>query len=335
MKLIKLALLICLVAPVCAQAHATKTIPLNENWAIDTKIPVTFDDSFFNDQFTKAMTAVRATQAALDADLEFLPNESAQEAAQVDETRYTRDIVSRETILKSEGYQVTPSRDWYVKKHAPSACTFYKGWAKGEDMAFVKQGKERRACESHMSAKYQRHTCAICGQPINAACGATATWQDGQGSHYAHADCFDAHRHQTAKEALMKNLDISDELCTSFDRQAQQRAAAQKQLADQMKAAHEQLRAKQAQEPALTVHPVTRSLKEIDRDIQRFVKRHSYSLQQAAQAKREGRTMSKKQFKLLQEFDALYNEQQRAISAQQQRAAANEQQRTLDIEQAS
>lgn len=311
MKYLKIALFACLFAPVCAQAQATKTVPLGGNWVLNTKIPYTFDTASFNKQFSDQMNTVRAMQAARQTQPAGLNVPAAQPAEPADETLYTRDIVSRETILKSDGYQITPSREWYVKKHAPSACSFYKGWEKGEDLSFVQKGQERRACEAEMSPKYQRHTCAFCGQPINGACGATSTWSDDDGTHYAHADCFAEHRHQAAKEKLMKGLDISDELCASFDRQEQQRIAAQKQLAAQLKK-QEQLRASQAPEPTLIVHPVTRPLEEVNKDIQRFVARHSQSLQEAGKAKRAHKTLTKKQVKLLDKFNALHAEFQRA-----------------------
>ena len=297
MKLFKLAAMACLLAPVCAQAQATKTIPLGGNWGLDTKIPVTFDNASFAKQFASKMNALRAMQAANNAPVAVsLPAQPEAVEQPVDKTLYTRDIVSREEILKSEAYQVTPVREWYVKKNSPSA---------------------RRSCESTMDKKYQTHTCAICGQPINGACGAVSTWKDAQGAHYAHADCFAAQRHQAAQNALLQNLDITEERCEAFDRQQQQRLAAQQQLMAQMKDASEAITLQAAQAPTVTFQPGTRPLKKVRREVNRFTARYQDELTAAAKAKHNGQPLTAKQVQLVQKLNDLRAELQRAVEREQ------------------
>ncbi len=318
MKLFKLAAMACLLAPVCAQAQATKTIPLGGNWGLDTKIPVTFDNASFAKQFASKMNALRAMQAANNAPVAVsLPAQPEAVEQPVDKTLYTRDIVSREEILKSEAYQVTPVREWYVKKNSPSACKFYKGWLASEDMSFVQKGEARRSCESTMDKKYQTHTCAICGQPINGACGAVSTWKDAQGTHYAHADCFAAQRHQAAQNALLQNLDITEERCEAFDRQQQQRLAAQQQLMAQMKDASEAITLQAAQAPTVTFQPGTRPLKKVRREVNRFTARYQDELTAAAKAKHNGQPLTAKQVQLVQKLNDLRAELQRAVEREQ------------------
>lgn len=322
MKIFRLTVLALLFAPVGAFAQGTKVIPLGGGFGLDTKVPVSFDTKAFNLKFTQQMNAVRAMQAANQAGVQNLPaapRETTSAAAE-NEQDYTRCIVCREKILKTDGYQITPKRDWYVKKHFSCACDFYKGWEKGEDLSFVQTAEKRHSCEAEMNKKYETHTCAVCGKPINSACGSISVWEDDGGKHYAHADCFAAHRHQAAKEALLKNLDITEEDCVRFDRQKQDRANAQQKLVEEMQRSSEQIRrqqAAQAAEPALvTVTPATRPLKKVRREMDRFNASHSKALQEAARVRRSGGELSAKQTELMKRFEALREEYNRASAAE-------------------
>lgn len=320
MKIFRLVVFALLLAPVCAFAQGTKVIPLGGGFGLDTKLPISFDSAAFNAKFARQMDAVRAMQAASQSGLRLpaVPAEEAQ-AASVNEADYTRCIVCREKILKTDGYQITPKRDWYVKKHSSCACDFYKGWEKGEDLSFIQTAEKRHSCEAEMNKKYETHTCAVCGKPINSACGSVSTWEDGLGKHYAHADCFDAHRHLAAKETLLKNLDITEEDCARFNRQKEERLAAQKKLVEEMQVSSAQIRSQQAAEaaePALTVTPGTRSLKKVRREMNRFNASNREALQEAARLKRNGGELSAKQTRLLERFDALRAEYNRAAAAE-------------------
>lgn len=317
MKLFKAAFFICLFSPICAYAQTTQTISLGGNWALNTKIPLTFDKEEFAKRFVAQMDGVRALQAAAQTAGPALPNQAPSGKLQpLPQDPYVQDFISREKILKSASFQPIPSREWYIQKHSASACEFYKGWAKDEDMSFVNAAQERRECESSMDKKYIKHTCAICGQPINGACGAIARWNDAEGEHYAHGDCFDAQRHQIAKENLLNNLNITEDFCTQLDQQRHEREAAQQRVAAELKQASQERRLQQRQEPAVTVQPGTRSLRKVNRDIRRFTLLHGDSLQQAAKAKRQGQELSFKQKNLLQRFEMLLEEQKRALANQ-------------------
>ena len=188
MKILRLTFLAFLLAPVCAFAQGTKVIPLGGGFGLDTKVPVSFDAAAFNLKFTQQMNAVRAMQAANQAGVKNLPAAPGETTpAAENEQDYTRCIVCREKILKTDGYQITPKRDWYVKKHSSCACDFYKGWEKSEDLSFVQTAEKRHSCEAEMNKKYETHTCAVCGKPINSACGSISIWEDDRGKHYAHA----------------------------------------------------------------------------------------------------------------------------------------------------
>ena len=321
MKILRLTFLAFLLAPVCAFAQGTKVIPLGGGFGLDTKVPVSFDAAAFNLKFTQQMNAVRAMQAANQAGVKNLPAAPGETTpAAENEQDYTRCIVCREKILKTDGYQITPKRDWYVKKHSSCACDFYKGWEKSEDLSFVQTAVKRHSCEAEMNKKYETHTCAVCGKPINSACGSISIWEDDRGKHYAHADCFAARRHQAAKEALLKNLDITEEDCVRFDRQKQERANAQKKLVEEMQRSSEQIRlqqAAQAAEPALvTVTPGTRPLKKVRRELNRFNAAHGKALQEAARVQRSGGELSAKQAELMKRFEALRAEYNRASAAE-------------------
>ena len=318
MKIFRLAALAALLLPVGAAAQATKTIPLGGGFALDTKIPVTFNPAEFNKKFAAQMDAFRALEASQKAALSRPAVPQAKQAAAVEnDADYTRCIVCREKILKSDGYRVTPKRDWYVKKSSPCACEFYKGWLSGEDLSFLQTAEKRHSCEETMSDKYQTHTCAVCGKPINAACGAISTWEDSKGKHYAHADCFDGSRHQAAKETLLKNLAITEEDCARFDRQKKQQQEAQQQLAEELKASAQQRLTQQAaaeeeEDLPVTVKPAPRSFEEVNKDYQRFMARHGQALQNVARIQREGGTLSKRQQTLLNRFNTLRDEYNQA-----------------------
>lgn len=327
MKIFRLAVFALLLAPVCAFSQGTKLIPLGGGFSLDTKLPVTFDNAAFNAKFARQMNALRAMQAANQAGVS-LPADPREETEAVAENEqdYTRCIVCREKILKTDGYQITPKRDWYVKKHSSCACDFFKGWEKGEDLSFVQTAEKRHSCEAEMDKKYESHTCAVCGKPINSACGAVSTWEDDSGKHYAHTDCFDAHRHQAAKEALLKNLDITEEDCVRFDRQKQERATAQKKLVEEMQVSSAQIRQQQAAQtadPAVTFTPGTRALKKVRHEMDRFNASNGEALKEAARVKRSGGELSAKQTQLIERFDALRDEYNRAVAAENAKKAVN------------
>ena len=313
MKLFRLTLLAVLLAPVCAAAQGTKTIPLGKNFVLNTKMPLSFDQQEFNQKFVKQLDEARALAALYQA----APAVSVQksEQAPVPEENYTRCIISREKILKSDGYQITPDRSWYVQKHSPAACEFYKGWKQEQDLSFTAKAEKRHSCESHMDKKYEVHTCAICGKPINAACGTVSTWQDSMGKHYAHQDCFEEYRYVSANAELMKNLDITEADCARFDRQRQERQAAQQKLAAELKASAGKISVPAQPEQSLTVRPGTRSFKKVSRDLERFTSRYSQAIQQAAKDQREGKKLTAKQANLLKRFNSLREEYHRASEA--------------------
>ncbi len=311
-----LHLAICFLAgllPVAAAAQATRTIPLGKNFGIDSKIPVEFNAEEFNEKFIKQMNALRAQKALRSAPQQLgnLPAASETEP-DADETDYTKCIICREKILKSDGYQLTPKRDWYVKKHSPCACEFYKGWKKSEDMSFLQTAQARKTCENYMDNKYELHTCAICGQPINAACGAVSTWEDSLGKHYSHADCFQARRHAAAKTALLKGLDITQEDCSRFEQQKQTQRNAQKELMEEMQKSSEQIR---RQSPADAAVAGTRSFQKVSRDLKRFNRRHGKALQKAVNARKDGQMLTSRQQDLIRRFETLREEYKHASKA--------------------
>lgn len=324
MKIIRFLLLAVFAMPVYTSAQATYGIPMGNGFAWDTKIPVTFDPVAFNKNFAKQMSAVRAAAALQEAPkTKEAPQPAAKALPTVKEEDYTQCAVCHEKILKSDGYQITPKRDWYVKKHSPCACQFYKGWKASEDTSFFQTAPKRNECELKVDSKYATHTCAVCGKPINPACGAISSWEDDQGKHYAHADCFDWQRHNAQKEALLKNLDITEADCNRYDRQDQERINAQKQLIEEMKASSQRIReqqekaSKQELKPAeaAMVEPVVRPFKKVQRDFQRFNRRYGKALHQAAKAQREGKELSQKQQKLLKDFESLRLEYERSSQA--------------------
>ena len=325
MKIIRFFLLSVFALPVCAAAQATYSIPLGNGFGWDTKIPITFNQEEFNKKFAEKMNAVRASYAlqAAPAAKALPPTPPAARPDEANDSAqdHTQCIICREKILKTDGYQITPKRDWYVKKHSPCACQFYKGWKDSEDTSFFQTAAQRSKCEMTMDSKYATHTCAVCGKPINAACGAISSWEDSQGPHYAHADCFAWQRHTAQKEELLKNLDITEADCTRYDRQEQQRLHTQQRLVEELKAATQELSPQP--QPALpsiqpAAQPQIRPLKQVKRDLNRFNRRYGKALHQAAKDRREGKTLSQKQQQLLQDFEAL-----RAEYAQASQAAAN------------
>jgi len=306
MKFVHTLFAALLLAPVCTCAQATKTIPLGGGFGLDTKIPVSFDSAAFNRRFQESLRNARAAQRPVPFSLRAADEISAEE--EINEADYTRCIVCREKIKKTDGYKILPQRDWYVKKNSLCACRFFDDWKNKQDLSFEQTSQTRQACEAEMDSKYEVHTCAVCGKPVNAACGSVSAWTDGEETHYAHADCRASHQYEAAAAELMQHLEITPESCTQFKEQEQAKQDAQRRLLEEFRTNAQTSTLEPAPLPEATVETPRRPLKQVQKDFNKFMSRHGSELQKIGQLRRDGKNLTEKQTRLLTRFNALHEE---------------------------
>lgn len=297
-----------LLAPVCSSAQATQTIPLGGGFGLDTKIPVSFDSDAFSRRFQQSLHSTRTMQTFARRVLPAVPVTPAEE--EINEADYTRCIVCREKIKKTDGYKILPQRDWYVKKNSLCACRFFDDWLAKQDLSFEQTSQTRQACETEMDSKYAVHTCAVCGKPINDACGSVSTWTDGEETHYAHTDCRARHKYEDKAAKLMQNLAITPESCTQFKAREQEKQDAQRRLLEEFRAATQNATAAPAPLPQATVVTPQRTRSQVQEDFNQFMSHHGRELQKIGRLRRAGKTLTDKQSRLLERFNTLQAELQ-------------------------
>lgn len=226
---------------------------------------------------------------------------------------YVECIVCHEKILKEDGFQIAPKTNWYVKKHSPCACEYYQNWAKKQNTSFLQTAYKRQVCEVSMDKKYAIDTCEICGKPINGACGAVATWQDEKGQHKGHEDCLAKQRYEQSASQLLNNLAISKDYCSGIFFQLQERNKAKKELENTLKQYAAQPQAQPAVLPVASVITHTQDYNKINKELRVFKKRHQKELADAQAAQQEGKTLTKRQQRLMNRLEKMQQEYNEAV----------------------